>query len=119
MKSFRIQTVALGGHQPQRTHSRRELLGVKATTFLTLCLWVGKHLAFSIVVVWRSRAKNLLGGAFSGGPIASRHSAIFSSLRSPSTISGVSFVRLSMEVSRRPLAERRVRPVCSPQKRSR
>ena len=83
VKSFRIQTVALGGHQPQRTHSaprapRRQSDQIPRAVFM------GREARFSIVVAWRSRAKNLLGEAFSGGPIASRHSTIFSSLRSPS-----------------------------------
>ena len=47
-------------------------------------VFMGREARFSIVVAWRSRAKNLLGEAFSGGPIASRHSTVFSSLRSPS-----------------------------------
>ena len=34
----------------QRTHRRKILLGVTATTYLVLCVAFGTHLAFSLVV---------------------------------------------------------------------
>lgn len=34
-----------------RTHRRKILLGVSATTYLVLCIAFGSHLAFSLVVL--------------------------------------------------------------------
>jgi hypothetical protein len=44
MKTFRTQSPApvVGA---KRTHSRRVLLGISATTYLALAIWLGPHLA--------------------------------------------------------------------------
>jgi hypothetical protein len=36
---------------PKRTHSRRALLGISATTFLTLCVWMGPDAACWLIGV--------------------------------------------------------------------
>jgi hypothetical protein len=48
MKTFRL---AASGPMPKRTHSRRVLLGVSATTYLALCVWLGPNIATFLIVV--------------------------------------------------------------------
>jgi hypothetical protein len=50
MKTFRHQPPP-SAPMPKRTHSRRVLLGTSATTYLTLCVWLGPTAAFWLTVI--------------------------------------------------------------------
>ena len=50
MKPFRASATPIAA-MPARTHSRRVLLGVSATTYLALAIWLGPHVAFWLTVI--------------------------------------------------------------------
>jgi hypothetical protein len=46
-----LREPALAGSTPKHTHSRRALLGVSATTFLLLGIWLGPDRAVFLIAV--------------------------------------------------------------------
>jgi hypothetical protein len=51
MKPFRTNAAPIVGPTPKRTHSRQALIGISATTYLMLCLWLGPHAACWLIAL--------------------------------------------------------------------